>query len=220
MLRSSGASPKLAEPRAAIGVSRDPESPLVPKADQNVRVKNDTLSFHRPEALRARRPSSRSRTPPFPGRLWSSLDAPKRHHEVVRIVESTSSRRPPCPSWSPARARSEPHQASGRSGSWHRTPGMIAAAAYAARGMELPFSNGACLASARPAPGLRPRLSADAAVAAYSNPGLTPGDYSINPVPLQCRDFGESGEAAVGVAHPRKRPLQVFLIKRRSRAST
>ena len=208
MLRSSGASPKLAEPRAAIGVSRDPESPLVPKADQNVRVKNDTLSFHRPEALRARRPSSRSRTPPFPGRLWSSLDAPKRHHEVVRIVESTSSRRPPCPSWSPARARSEPHQASGRSGSWHRTPGMIAAAAYAARGMELPFSMG-----------LRPRLSADAAVAAYSNPGLTPGDYSINPVPLQCRDFGESGEAAVGVAHPRKRPLQVFLIKRRSRAS-
>ena len=36
---------------------------------------------------------------------------------------------------------------------------MIAAAAYAARGMELPFSMG-----------LRPRLSADAAFAAYSNP--------------------------------------------------
>ncbi len=92
---------------------------------------------------------------------------------------------------------------------WDRTPGMIAAAAYAARGMELPFSMG-----------LRPRLSADAAFAAYSNPGLAPGDYSINPVRLQCRDFGESGEAAVGVVHPRKRPLQVFLIKRRSRAST
>ena len=61
---------------------------------------------------------------------------------------------------------------------------MIAAAAYAARGMELPFSNGACLASARPAPGSRPRLSADAAFAAYSNPGLAPGDYSMNPVPL------------------------------------
>ena len=70
------------------------------------------------------------------------------------------------------------------------------------------------------APGLRPRLSVDAAFAAYSNPRLAPGDYSINPVPLQCRDFGESGEAAVGLAHPRKRPLQVFLIKRRSRAST
>ena len=68
--------------------------------------------------------------------------------------------------------------------------------------------------------GLRPRLSADAAFAAYSNPRLAPGDYSMNPVPLQCRDFGESGEAAVGLAHPRKRPLQVFLIKRRSRAST
>ena len=40
---------------------------------------------------------------------------------------------------------------------------MIAAAAYAARGM-LPFSMG-----------LRPRLSADAAFAAYSNPGLAPG---------------------------------------------
>ena len=50
---------------------------------------------------------------------------------------------------------------------------MIAAAAYAARGMELPFSMG-----------LRPRLSADAAFAAYSNPRLAPGDYSINPVPL------------------------------------
>ena len=50
---------------------------------------------------------------------------------------------------------------------------MIAAAAYAARGMELPFSMGS-----------RPRLSADAAFAAYSNPGLAPGDYSINPVPL------------------------------------
>ena len=50
---------------------------------------------------------------------------------------------------------------------------MIAAAAYAARGMELPFSMG-----------LRPRLSADAAFAAYSNPGLAPGDYSMNPVPL------------------------------------
>ena len=86
---------------------------------------------------------------------------------------------------------------------------MIAAAAYAARGMELPFSMGS-----------RPRLSADAAFAAYSNPGLAPGDYSMNPVPLQCRDFGESGEAAVGVAHPRKRSLQVFPIKRRSRAST
>ena len=70
------------------------------------------------------------------------------------------------------------------------------------------------------APGLRPRLSADAAFAAYSNLGLTPGDYSINPVPLQCRDFGESSEAAVGLAHPRKRPLQVFLIERRSRART
>ena len=58
----------------------------------------------------------------------------------------------------------------------------IAAAAYAARGMELPFSMG-----------LRPRLSADAAFAAYSNPGLAPGDYSINPVRLQCCDFGESG---------------------------
>ena len=40
-----------------------------------------------------------------------------------------------------------------------RTPGVIAAAAYAARGMELPFSMG-----------LRPRLSADAAFAAYWNP--------------------------------------------------
>ena len=50
---------------------------------------------------------------------------------------------------------------------------MIAAAAYAARGMELPFSMGS-----------RPRLSADAAFAAYSNPGLAPGDYSMNPVPL------------------------------------
>ena len=49
---------------------------------------------------------------------------------------------------------------------------------------------------------------------------MAPGDYSMNPVPLQCRDFGESGEAAVGLAHPRKPPLQVFLIKRRSRAST
>ena len=86
---------------------------------------------------------------------------------------------------------------------------MIAAAAYAARGMQLPFSMG-----------LRPRLSADAAFAAYSNPGLAPGDYSINPVHRQCCDLGESGEAAVGVAHPKKRPLQVFLIKRRSRAST
>ena len=43
---------------------------------------------------------------------------------------------------------------------------MIAAAAYAARGMELPFSMGS-----------RPRLSADAAFAAYSNPRLAPGDY-------------------------------------------
>ena len=50
---------------------------------------------------------------------------------------------------------------------------MIAAAAYAARGMELPFSMGS-----------RPRLSADASFAAYSNPGLVPGDYSMNPVPL------------------------------------
>ena len=32
--------------------------------------------------------------------------------------------------------------------------------------------------------GLRPRLSADAAFAAYSNPELAPGDYSMNPVPL------------------------------------
>ena len=32
--------------------------------------------------------------------------------------------------------------------------------------------------------GLRPRLSADAAFAAYSNPGLAPRDYSMNPVPL------------------------------------
>ena len=43
---------------------------------------------------------------------------------------------------------------------------MIAAAAYAARGMELSGSMGS-----------RPRLSADAAFAAYSNPGLPPGDY-------------------------------------------
>ena len=50
---------------------------------------------------------------------------------------------------------------------------MIAAAAYAAWGMKLPFSMGS-----------RPRLSADAAFAAYSNPGLAPGDYSMNPVPL------------------------------------
>ena len=49
-----------------------------------------------------------------------------------------------------------------------RTPGMIAAAAYAARGMELPFSMG-----------LRPRLSADAAFAAYWNPGLAPGGLSF-----------------------------------------
>ena len=50
---------------------------------------------------------------------------------------------------------------------------MIAAAAYAARGMELSGSMGS-----------RPRLSADAAFAAYSNPGLAPGDYSMNPAPL------------------------------------
>ena len=51
--------------------------------------------------------------------------------------------------------------------------GLSAVAAYAARGMELFGSMG-----------LRPRLSADAAFAAYSNPGLAPGDYSMNPVPL------------------------------------
>ena len=68
--------------------------------------------------------------------------------------------------------------------------------------------------------GLRPRLSADAAFAAYWNPGLAPGDYSMNPVPRQCCDLGESGEAAVGPGQPRKPLLQVFPIERRSRAST
>ena len=57
---------------------------------------------------------------------------------------------------------------------------MIAAAAYAARGM-LPFSMG-----------LRPRLSADAAFAAYSNPGLAPGDYSMNPVPCRVVILGRA----------------------------
>ena len=33
MLRSNGASPKLTEPRAVIGVSRDPESSLGPKSE-------------------------------------------------------------------------------------------------------------------------------------------------------------------------------------------
>ena len=83
---------------------------------------------------------------------------------------------------------------------------MIAAAAYAARGMELPFSMG-----------LRPRLSADAAFAAFWNPGLAPGGLSFkNPVPRQRCDFGESGVAAVEVGHPRKRLLLVFLIEQRS----
>ena len=89
---------------------------------------------------------------------------------------------------------------------WDRTPGMIAAAAYAARGMEPPFSMG-----------LRPRLSADAAFAAFWNPGLAPGGLSFkNPVPRQRCDFGESGVAAVEVGHPRKRLLLVFLIEQRS----
>ena len=69
--------------------------------------------------------------------------------------------------------------------------------------------------------GSRPRLSADAAFAAYWNPGLAPGGLSINnPGPRQCCDFGESGEAAVGVGDPAKRRLQGFLIERRSRGST
>ena len=68
---------------------------------------------------------------------------------------------------------------------------MIAAAAYAARGMELPFSMG--LRPRLSAGAARPRLSdcglrgsgdGAAAFAAYSNPGLAPGDYSMNPVPL------------------------------------
>ena len=88
---------------------------------------------------------------------------------------------------------------------------MIAAAAYAARGIEMLFSNGACLASAQPAPGLRPRLSAAAALRLHSSPGLTPGGYPLeNPIPRQCCDLGESGEAAVDRGQPRKRFLQVF----------
>ncbi len=67
----------------------------------------------------------------------------------------------------------------------------------------------------------RPRLNADAAFAAYWNPGLAPGGLSIkNPVPRQCCDFGESGEAAVEVGDPAKRRLQGFLIERNSRGST
>ena len=42
----------------------------------------------------------------------------------------------------------------------------------------------------------------------------------MNPVPRQCCDLGESGEAAVGPGQPRKPLLQVFPIERRSRAST
>ena len=45
---------------------------------------------------------------------------------------------------------------------------LRAVAAYAARGMEMPVSMG-----------LRPRLSADAAFAAYWNPGLAPGGSNI-----------------------------------------
>ena len=60
--------------------------------------------------------------------------------------------------------------------------------------------------------GLRPRLSADAAFAAYWNPGLAPGGLSFNnPVPRQCCDFGESGEASVGLVPPTKRLLQASL---------
>ena len=69
--------------------------------------------------------------------------------------------------------------------------------------------------------GSRPRLSADAAFAAYWNSGLAPGGLSFkNPVPRQCCDFRESGEAAVSLAHPAKRCLQAFLIKQRSCGST
>ena len=69
--------------------------------------------------------------------------------------------------------------------------------------------------------GSRPRLSADAAFAAYWNPGLEPGGLSTkNPGPRQCCDLGESGEAAVGVGDPAKRRLQGFLIERRSCGST
>ncbi len=71
--------------------------------------------------------------------------------------------------------------------------------------------------------GLRPRLSAAAAFAAYWNPRADARGIVIYLKILsvrRCCGLGESGEAAVGLAHPRKRPLQVFLIKRRSRAST
>ncbi len=40
-----------------------------------------------------------------------------------------------------------------------------------------------------------------------------------NFVPLTCRGFGESGQAAVGVDHPAKRRLQGFPIERCSRGS-
>ena len=69
--------------------------------------------------------------------------------------------------------------------------------------------------------GLRPRLSAAAAPRLLWNPELAPGELSFkNPVPRQCRDLGESGEAAIEIGDPAKRRLQGFLIERRSRGST
>ena len=65
--------------------------------------------------------------------------------------------------------------------------------------------------------GSRPRLSADAAFAAYWNPGLAPGGLSFNnPGPRQCCDFGESGVAAAALS-PGCEPGVVWILRCRSR---
>ena len=67
--------------------------------------------------------------------------------------------------------------------------------------------------------------SADFSTRSDRNNPLRPRFAGVHPpqegnfVPLTCRGFGESGQAAVGVDHPAKRRLQGFPIERRSRGS-
>ena len=87
-----------------------------------------------------------------------------------------------------------------------RTPGRVAAAAYAARGS-------CCFHGLTPTAKCCRRLRGS-----NRTPGLAPGGLSFNsPVSRQCCGLGESGEAAVSPGRPRKRVLQAFLLERRSR---